>query len=357
MRTLLIRPVTPRVYGIGGQRAFPLGLGYIAAVLEKSHKVEVLDMMAEGMSCIDLVRILLGKSPDVVGITSDTLTFQAAIEVAETVKLARRDTVVVIGGTHSNVWPDYPLRYSCFDISAHGEGEATAVELWSRLEAGESYSDVRGIAFRGHSKVITNPKREPISNLDELPFPARHLFPMNKYNGEYAPIGTSRGCPFACSFCSNNVVWGRSHRFRSADNVIGEIKAMKTEYGISKLYFREDIFTANKKRVIDLCEGIIAEGLDVNWECESRVGTVDREVLAKMKEAGCKLTWFGVESGSPRMLEVLNKQITVQQVAETYRLCREVGIPAGASFIIGTPGETRSDVKETVSLAKRINPE
>ncbi len=356
MKTLLIRPDTPKLYGVGGQCAFPIGLGYIAAVLEKQHDVAVIDMMANKLSNSALADKVSSVNPDVVGITSDTLTFQRAIDVAEVVKQVNNKIITVVGGAHCNVLPDYPLKYNCFDISVYGEGERTSVELWDRLENNKSYDDVNGIAFRRGNSVVTNPKQELIEDLNALPLPARHLFPMNRYVGMHT-MGTSRGCPFSCSYCSNNVVWSRRYRFRNTEGVVGEIRSLVDEYGAKEIYFREDLFTINRDRVIDLCTKIRDNGLHFSWECESRVDTVDREMLTAMKDVGCKLIWFGVESGSQRMLDYLNKHITLSQIRNTYKLCHDVGIKAGASFMIGVPSETDDDIRATISLAKEVKPE
>jgi len=364
MKTLLIHPDTPIVYGIGGQCAFPLGLGYIAAVLERQHDIKVIDVRAERLNNDSLKKSISEVSPEIVGITSDTLTFQRAIEIAEIVKQVDQKIIVVIGGAHSNVVPAYPLKYDCFDISVYGEGERTVVELWDRIEKGESYEAIKGIVFRRKDGISINPRRELIENLDELPFPARHLFPMNKYSREDSlpvspvyPIGTSRGCPFSCAFCSNNVVFGRKYRFRSSESVVNEIELLINEYNAKGIYFREDLFTVNEKRVMALCDEIRKGGLDFDWECESRVNTINEEMLTAMKGSGCKLIWFGVESGSQRILDDLNKQITLSQIREAYRLCQRVGIKAGASFMIGVPGETIDDVQNTIALAEELKPE
>lgn len=363
MKTLLIHPDTPRLYGIGGQCAFPLGLGYIAAVLEKEHDVKVIDVRAEKLDDDSLRKSISKVDPEIVGITSDTVTFQRAIEIAELIKQINMGILVVVGGAHSNVWPDYPLKYDCFDISVYGEGERTAVELWDRIDRGEPYEDVKGIAYRRRDGIILNQRREFVENLDELPFPARHLFPMDKYNGEGSlyispvyPIGTSRGCPFSCAFCSNNVVFGRRYRFRDPKNVVDEVELLINQYNAKGIYFREDLFTVNKERVIGICDEIIRRGLNFKWECESRVNTISVEMLKAMKEAGCELIWFGVESGSQEILNYLNKQITLSQIKEAYSFCKEIGIKTGASFMIGVPGENMNDIYKTIDLAKELRP-
>lgn len=361
MKTLLINPNAPKVYDIGGMNAFPLGLGYIAAILEKDHDVSVVDIRGEKLDDASLRKRISETTPEVVGITSDSLAFQKAIEIAQIIKELNKDTLVVIGGPHASVLPACPLNYDCFDISVYGEGERTAAELWDKIEKGESWEDVEGIAFRGRDGIIINPSRALIENLDELPFPARDLFPMDKYDGEsdlsvipVYSVSTSRGCPFSCAFCSNNVVFGKKYRFRSAKSVVDEIELLIKKYNARGIYFREDLFTVNKKRVIETCHEIKVRGLKLKWECEARVDTVDEEMLSVMKEAGCELVWCGVESGSQETLDRLSKGITVAQVRQAYNLFRKIGIRAGASYIIGVPGETIDDIHETISFAEEL---
>lgn len=364
MKTLLINPDTPKIYGIGGARAFPLGLGYIAAVLEEDHDVKVIDVGAEKLDDNSLREKTSKIYPEIVGITSDTLSFQRAIEIAEMIKRIDKETTIVIGGAHSNALPTYPLKYDCFDIIVYGEGERTVVELWDKIEKGESYEDVKGITFKKNDKIVINPKRELIKNLNELPFPTRHLFPMDKYNGEsrlyVSPvysIGTSRGCPFSCAFCSNNVVFGRKYRFRNTKNVVDEIELLINEYNAKGIYFREDLFTVNKKRVIDICNEIKKRKLDFKWECESRVDTINEDMLRSMKSAGCELIWLGVESGSQKILDYLNKKITIAQSRDAFKLCQKIKLRAGASFMIGIPSEKIEDIYKTIDFAKKLNPD
>ena len=364
MKTLLINPNTPKIYGIGGACAFPLGLGYIAAVLEEDHDVKVIDVGAEKLDDDSLSKKISKINPEIVGITSDTLTFQRAIEVAEIVKLVDKEIIVVIGGAHSNAMPTYPLRYDYFDVSVYGEGERTVVELWKRIERGKSYEDVKGIAFRKNDENVINPRQELIENLDELPLPARHLFPMDKYSGEFElyvspmySIGSSRGCPFSCAFCSNNVIFGRKYRSRNPKNIVNEIELLINEYGAKGIYFREDIFTMNKKRVIEICNEIKERKLEFKWVCESRVNTINEEMIRSMKNAGCELIWFGVESGSQKILDIIHKQITIAQSRDAFRLCKKIKLRAGASFLIGTPGEKIEDIYKTIDFANELKPE
>lgn len=343
---------------------FPIGLGYIAAVLEKRHNVKVVDMGIGELDNNELSKIILDTKPNIIGISATTPAFQSAIDIAQIAKEINKDVIVIVGGAHCNAFPDYPLQYSCFDISVYGEGERTAVELWDRIEKGQSYNGVKGICFRKGDDIITNPRRELINNLDELPFPARHLFPIDKYPTSYYrsinyayTVGTSRGCPFSCNFCSCNVHFGKKYRYRNAENIVDELELLAKQYGAKGIYFREDLFTAYRQRVINICNEIIRRGLGLKWAAECRVDTIDEELLRLMKEAGCNRLWGGFESGSQRILDYINKQITIDQMREACALCNKVGIALSATFMMGIPGETLDEIAATVDLAKQLRPQ
>lgn len=357
MKTLLINPATPRIsHNIGAMAAFPLGLAYIAAMLERQHEVQVIDEEVSGPLKLS------GPRPDVVGITANSLAFQRAMDIALMVKARDRRIIVVVGGGHANVWPDYPLKYECCDIVVHGEGEITAAELWARLEKGAPYDDMPGIAYRNRgNEIVVNPARALIDDLDTLPFPARHLFPISRYRQDShlsaRPVfsaGTSRGCPFSCRFCSHNVVFGRRYRARSPKNVVDEIEEIIAVQHAKAVYFRDDTFTVDKQRVLGICEEIRRRRLDFVWECESRVDTIDEEMIVAMKAAGCEVIWCGLESGSQRILDSLGKGITLEQVKETYGLLHKHGIRTRAMFMIGIPGETMADIETTAVWAQSL---
>jgi radical SAM superfamily enzyme YgiQ (UPF0313 family) len=185
---------------------------------------------------------------------------------------------------------------------------------------------------------------------------------MGKYSSEFgmyvSPIyslNTSRGCPYKCAFCSSNVLFGRRYRYRSGENVADEIEMLVNKYKCKGVYFCEDLFTGNNKRVFDICSEIHRRGLSVKWVCESRVN-VGREMLEAMKQAGCELVWFGVESGSERVLKMIDKEITIEQIKNAFSICKDIGLKAGASFVMGFPGETIEDMYKTVELAQSLKP-
>ncbi|WAC06787.1 MAG: radical SAM protein [Thermodesulfobacteriota bacterium] len=342
-----------------------MGLGYIAAVLEKIHEVFIIDVLAEGLTLETFAERISVLAPEIVGITSDTISFQRAIDMAQKIKEIKNDIIVVIGGAHTNAFIDYPLQYNCFDVAVYGEGERTIVELLEKISEGLSFETVKGIAFRQDGRTVVNSPRELIEDLNSLPFPARHLFSMSKYNLgsgsmlDVLPVftvNTSRGCPYRCRFCSNNKAFGKKYRSRNAQNVVDEIEMLQRDYGAKGIYFREDLFTLQSQRVIEICKEIRRRKIEVKWECECRVNTVSEKMLLSMKESGCEVVWFGVESGSQRVLNYIQKDITLDQVRKAFELCSKIGLRAGASFLIGLPGETLEDIEQTVSFASELKP-
>jgi radical SAM superfamily enzyme YgiQ (UPF0313 family) len=220
-----------------------------------------------------------------------------------------------------------------------GEGERAMVELATYVTKGEKsivLGAIAGLAYRRGDKILKNTPKF-ISNLDEIPFPARHLLPMDQYERKMEFLNVEpvdimsiiRGCPFSCAFCETRKMWGPACRFFSPKRVVDEVKYMMEKFGSKGIYFINDNFTIRKNETIDLCELLKKEKLDLQWICDTRVDMLSSELLVKLREAGCKTIWFGVESGVPRILEKINKHITLEQVENTFKLCRKEGIQVG----------------------------
>lgn len=333
----------------------PLGLGYIASYL-KQHSVSVDLVDCTFLSQEESLERVRRSDPKVVGIYSMFSMKNKAMQVAE---LLRGDCeLLVAGGPLPTLNPEDFLRD--FDIVAIGEGEETMLEIVREAEKDADLSRVRGIAYREKGKIKLTPSREFIQNLDSIPFPARELFDNQGYKNYYSKrsgyttttVITSRGCPFNCDFCSRPI-FGNRFRTRSAANIVDEIETV-LPLGYDVIWFADDCFTLDRKRLIDICNEIIRRGIRINWECLSRVDTVDREVTEKMKQAGCVRVFFGIESGNDSVLSLMRKQATAKQAEEAVYATRPSGIQVGAFFIVGYPGETDETVLETVRFASSL---
>ena len=360
----MVNPPAPQVetFSLLGITVPPLGLAYLAAVLENDgHSVRIIDAPTLNLSLSQIGRELEHDQPDIVGVTSTTPTIYEALSVIRKAKRVCPNAVTVVGGPHASFFAAETLK-ECkeLDVVCRGEGERTTVELAQAIERKEGLSKVKGIIFRSGDNIVETTPQPWIKDLDSLPFPARHLLPMDKYTilGKRSTIGniiSSRGCPFNCAFCASSLLFGRIFRARSPKNVVDEMEQLIYGYHPETIEFSDDLFTLDKKRTEAICDEIKRRGLDIAWACSSRVDTISRALLQKMKRAGCMLIYYGVESGSQRILNLMKKHVRIEQIVKAIRWTKEVGIETLASFIIGFPGETREDVEKTIAFAKKLD--
>lgn len=387
MRVLLINP--PNTYHRGDDFAvtFPLGLAYLAAVLERSgHEPIVIDALAGydpptkatdglywcGMTEAELVAAALAAKPDLIGITcAYTVQYPTTCSVARALKRAM-DVPIVIGGAHCSALPEKTLADGCVDYVVIGEGELPLLALCAHLERGVSLAGVRGIAYRDAAGKSQLTEKEPMEDVDGLPMPARHLFDMNGYihspyshNGStlrmpYATMITSRGCPLACSFCSVHTIWGRNNRTRSPRRTVDEIEHLQRAYGVREIHLEDDMLTLDRARVIDICREIVARGLDVTWTTPNgvSVNTLNEPLLTAMKASGCYQLALAVESGSPSVLRnLMKKNVSLDHAREVVAMMRRLEMGVFLFFVIGMPGETEADVLKTIECAKQLMPD
>lgn len=330
----------------------PLQLGYLASILEqRNNQVGIVDLNL-AQDVIDTAqRALLDFAPDLVGISSTTASFPTAIRIAQLSKEVWPTVKVVMGGCHVTFTANEALgQHPDVDIVVRGEGEETLQELVDCLQAGESLDRVPGLSYRQNGTAIHNPPRPFIQDLDALPWPALHLLDMKSYNAPGA-LTTSRGCPGRCIFCSASVMSGRRYRVRRPERVVDEMQYLHTKYGFRDLAILDDTFTGlPNKLTLPVCHEIQRRGLEVTFACESRVDNAKPELLKALYAAGCRMIQFGVESGSPQVLEKLGKRITLDQVRRAVQVAVELGIRIVCSFIIGHPFETEQDVQKTVDF-------
>lgn len=371
MKVLLINTPYTEVYSkvpTTEGMAPPLGLAYLASYIrEHGHEVQILDAEALQIRLSELYKHIANF--DVVGVGSMTPSLKNTIDSLGIVKKVNPECTTVMGGPHLSAIPVETLNeYPVIDVGVVGEGEVTFLELVDSLENGSDLSNIKGIVYRDEEKIKLTKRRELIENLDELPFLAYDLLPMEKYRPPahhtsfagkvklrpFSLFITSRGCPFDCTFCASKVVWGKKVRFRSAENVLEEIDLLVNDYDVNCLEIADDNFTMNKKRMNEILDGLIEREYDLHFNCLSRVDMIDEESLIKLKEAGVYLIRFGVESGSQKVLDNMNKQVKVEQIRKAFELTKKAGIPSSASMIIGHPGETKDTFEESLKLVKEI---
>jgi anaerobic magnesium-protoporphyrin IX monomethyl ester cyclase len=338
-----------------------LGLGYLAAVLEKNdYQVDVIDCQIQKLSLEEFKTEIAKRKPDVIGVTSSTLTYQAGLKLIKAAKEVQPKAIIVAGGPHVTFWDDHALE-ECpeLDVVVRREGENTLLELVQRIDAGKNYSDVIGTTVRADGKIVRNPDRPYIEDLDSLPFPARHLWPMEKFREleDVLYLAASRGCVYWCEFCTTVRMHGRKYRFRSPKNVVDELEVLHKTYGIKKFTFCDDAFTVDQSRTEELCDEILKRGLKIEWNCGSRVDMVTKELLVKMKEAGCVSFWCGLESGTQQMLDAMKKGITPELTQKVLGWVREIGMQPVPNVILGFPGETKKSAWETIKFVEKVAPD
>ncbi len=353
MKVLLINPYYP----ISETPSPPLGLAYLAAVLEREGiEVKVLDFVVYPYSKDILQQTLNEFSPHMAGVTSVTMTFDHAAQIVRDLKAIDPEILTVMGGPHVTFRPVATLReVPEIDIIAMGEGEKTIVSIAQELTGGRDWSRLSSIAYRHNGQInLSNTSYDPVA-VEWLPHPARHLLPLNRYRALGMPITmtTSRGCPFRCIFCVGRKMGGPKVRLRRPEDVVHELDSL-TALGFPQINIADDLFTASTQHCLRTCEEIIIRGLSIKWAAFARVDTINPRVLSQMREAGCHTISFGVESANAEILKTIKKGITIEQVISAVRQCVDAGISPHASFILGLPGETPSTINETLEFAQRL---
>jgi len=335
-------------------------LAYLAAMAPENFKVEIIDCIAERMNWPEFLKILKEKNPRYVVSHVITSTADNDFRVFEEAKKINSRVITITMGPHVTALPQKTLEENPdLDFVLLYEPELTFKELIEFIEAGKKeLENIKGLAFRKNGKIQINEKRDYIENLDQLPIPRHDLMPLNKYQypfmgSKFTFVVPSRGCPYLCTFCRQPIMWARKIRSRSPENIIKELKFLKT-LGLNEFIFQSDTFTIDKNFVIEVCKKIIDNNLKFRWSTNSRVDTVDEEMLKWMKKAGCWMIAFGIESGSQKILDKCKKGITIEQIEKTINLAHKIGIKIYGYFIVGLIGETPKTIQQTIDLAKKL---
>jgi len=352
------------VYQVMGLKAPPLGLAWIASVLEEhGHEVKIVDSPTLGLSIGDFVEIVKSWNPDIVGLSSLTPTIRLAYKAARAVKAVDEGIKVVMGGVHVTfLWREVLEECPYVDYVVLGEGEESMPRLVEALEGKAELSEVQGIALRNESgeAVWTGPWR-PV-DLEKLPPPARQLLPMDKYTVFGKPVRVvhvmaSRGCPYGCIFCATSYYFGRRVRYRRVEQVLDEVAECVDKYKTKTFAFTDDELTINRRWMESFIKGLRERGLDIQWSCGARVDSVDERLLAKMFSSGCTMIYFGVESGSQETINKIGKRIDLKQAERVFEVIKRMGGSAVATFILGLPWETVDDMRKTVEFALKLDPD
>ncbi|MBF0318144.1 MAG: radical SAM protein, partial [Nitrospirae bacterium] len=391
-----IKPPYTRLKGVGQAPYFPLGLGYVAAVLnqcgfnaciyhaETPHPGENTALTDADIGFDfrsrsyrryrqnlqdndhyiwrEVAQTLRSFKPDVVGISVLSVETASAFKLSRLTKDYNERCVVVWGGVHPSFLPDDCLKNTEVDFVVRGEGEYAMLELCQLLRQGmpvtpSALSEIHGLSFKDNGRVIHNPARPAIASLDDIPFPDRQNV-LYRETIDFKSLGSmivSRGCPFRCTFCSSRNFWDKKVRLRSPENVIREITFLQNTYGTRHIMFWDDSFTINRKVIEKYCRSIIDSRLKISWKTATRADLIDEELLDLMKKAGCVKLEIGVESGSERIKKMINKDVSNDDILRAFALLRKKGIGSGAFFMAGFPQETLDDLRETFDFMRRLN--
>lgn len=353
MRVLLIYPYSKQQEQ--NSYAAPLGIAYIASVLEtESHKVAILDYTSSTVGLRSYLEVTEDAfnsfQPDTVGFSVLTPHYSSFREIASKIKSLDKDIPVIAGGPHPSALPEKTLSEPFVDIVVRGEGEKTMSALTSALENGTPLSEIAGISFKNGGLISHNVPQKPIEDIDKLPFPARHLLRMDDY--KVTNLMSSRGCPYGCVYCFKTD--GSKYRMRSPESFVDEIEELVYKYKKNILNFYDDLFTFNHERVLKICDLILKRKLEIKFRINSRIDTVDIEMLKKLKEAGCVSISYGVESGDEGILRKIRKNIRIEDVRKAFQMTRDAGISAVSNFMLGFPWETKNSIKNTIKLGEEL---
>lgn len=382
MKILLIYPPTT-VYGEdpskGGQ-VVPLGLAYVAAVCEKNgYETKIFDFSASdhieedlatnsiyyGTPKDEIRRQIKEFAPDIIGIQCMYTAYaNDAYDIARIVKEINNQTLVVMGGAHASACPEAVLEEKGVDIVVIGEGEETFLEIVKRYENRQGLSDIIGTAVRINGQAVINPSRPFIKDIDTIPFPARHLLPLERYIEKFKNatfnmcpstfVITSRGCPYNCRFCSIKSIWGRTWRYHGPKRVVDEIEDVIKKYGVGEIHFVDDNISTKIERLIAICDELIKRKIDIKWTTPNGVAiwTLTQEALDKMKRSGCYRLTFGIETACEETREYIRKKhLSLEKTKELIAYANKMGIWTVSTFIIGFLNETKEQVEETVNFA------
>lgn len=347
MRIGLIFPNKDRRY-----KTVHLGLAALAAYVRSHHEDVTFVVLDTRVATGKEISRFFNDNFDLIGITVFSPVYEEVKEIFKLVRKHFRNKPVCLGGPYVTTIMEEIFEETSADFAVYGEGEVTFEELVRCIKHRTAPNDICGLMIRdGEGKIIRNPARDRIQDLDRLPMPAFDLFPMSRY--PLHRLVTSRGCPYSCAWCNSTSIWQHGIRFMSAGRMVQEVENLLNNYGKKILVFGDNTFNANTKRIMDFCNLLMEKNIQLLWSASIRADLMTRELAFKMKEAGCYNVSIGVESANNEMLQKMGKNTTIEQITEGIGFIRDAGIEIMSQYVIGSPYETLETVRETVQWAKK----
>lgn len=338
---------------------------YLGVVTRQhGYNTKILDASAHNMTANDILDYIDNIKPDYIGMTAFTISIDKVASLTKIIKNKNPDIKIIIGGPHISAIPEETFTlYKDFDYALIGEAETSLIDLLKVFKEGGSLDDVPGLCYRSDGEIIVTAKKVnnyDLKNIGILAWDLLDGYP-NIYSAAasyfsktpYTDIITSRGCPFLCTFC-DRAVFGNKVRSIGIDNIIQNIEFLVKKYGIKSLYFQDDTLLSLTETLDELCEYLIKRKYDLIWSCNSRINQITETKLEMLKKAGCWKLSIGIESGSEKILKIMNKKINMDQVTEKLKLARKCGIKTNGYFILGSFGETKETLRETIEFCKKV---
>lgn len=346
MKIGLIFPNKDRRY-----KTIHLGLGYLAAYAREQHEGLDFQLLDTRVATSKETKQFFSTNFDLIGITVFSPVYYEVIEILKRIRKNNADIPVCLGGPYVTTIKEEIFKETPAEYAVYGEGEITFSELISHLKGEKDIREIKGLIYRDQDgNLVVNPEREKIKNLDSIPRPAYDIFPMDRY--PLHRMVTSRGCPYACSWCNSSSIWDHTYRTASIETVVDDIEYLIRNYGKKIFVFGDNTFNSSVKRVDAFCDLLFQRKIDILWAISLRADIMTQELACKMKKAGCYNVSVGIESANNEILDKLGKKTTIEEMTAGIKMLQEAGIEIMSQFVIGNPHETLEHVKESIAYAK-----
>ncbi|MCK5707874.1 MAG: radical SAM protein [Candidatus Aureabacteria bacterium] len=365
MKILLLQPPEnmEKILGNGKHFAKPLppsGIMYIGSYLEKKgYNVKIIDAYFYGYDVNKTVAAILNEGPSILGISCLTSNGANVYAIVRAIKKIAPKIKIVLGNIHASVFSSFYIKNAGADFVIHNEGEETLKNLLDLIGKNKTiFSEIKDLSWKKGKEAVNNKKNDKTLSLDEIPWPARHLVPFIKYtDGKYKKVKnknvdvlfSSRGCVNKCTFCC--IGSREKYRYREPIDVVDEMSYVHNKYGINIFEFGDPLFTFNKQRIIKICEEILRRNMKISWECEGHAKFITEDMLMAMKAAGCTGVYYGIESGTPRILKEIRKNASKNDIEKAIKNTNKMGIRPSGLFMLGFPGETEEEMFETMKFS------